>query len=97
MDQVYDRYSTSFVWGGSRAAQIWWIRCARNSPRTTRRGRLLRPPGRLRPSGLAIIFGGTPVAEAPRAAFWLISYADRTMKDFTEVGKSVKLLLRDAA
>ena len=42
---------------------------------------------------IGIIFGGQQVAAAAQAAFWLISHADRTMKDFAAVNKSVALLL----
>ena len=44
-----------------------------------------------------VIFGGRQVAAAPQAAFWLISYADRTMKDFSEVRGSVDRLLAGRA
>ncbi|MHB8834265.1 MAG: hypothetical protein ACYC9Y_00910 [Candidatus Methylomirabilia bacterium] len=44
---------------------------------------------------LGIIFGGEQIATARQAAFWLIIFADQTMKDFTEITKSVDLLLQD--
>ena len=98
MDQVYDRYSTSFVWGweSGRTDLVDSMRAKFTAYDEAWDDYSGHQDGFAR-QALAIIFGGTPVAEAPRAAFWLISYADRTMKDFTEVGKSVKLLLRDAA
>lgn len=44
---------------------------------------------------IGIIFGGVQIAAARQAAFWLIVYADRTMKDFIELVKSVDVLLKD--
>jgi hypothetical protein len=98
MNQVYDRYSTSFVWGweSGRSELVDSMRAKFTAYDEAWDDYSGHQDGFAR-QALAIIFGGTPVAEAPRAAFWLISYADRTMKDFTEVGKSVNLLLQDAA
>ena len=98
MDQVYDRYSTSFVWGWEsgrkellesmrakfKAYDAAWDDYSGHQDVFAR-------------EAIGIIFGGGPIAGAPQAAFWLICYADRTMKDFTEVGKSVNLLLQGAA
>ena len=46
---------------------------------------------------IGIIFGGRQIAAAPQAAFWLISYADQTMKDFAKIRDSVDRLLSDPA
>ncbi|HWR97626.1 MAG TPA: hypothetical protein VN317_04325 [Candidatus Methanoperedens sp.] len=41
---------------------------------------------------IGIIFGDQNVAGAPQAAFWLITYADETMKEFAKVQESVERL-----
>ena len=46
---------------------------------------------------VGIIFHGEQIAEARQAAFWIIIFADQTMKDFTEIAKSVDLLLEGKA
>ena len=42
---------------------------------------------------IGIIFGDQNVASAPQAAFWLITYADRTMKEFTKIEASVNQIV----
>jgi len=46
---------------------------------------------------IGIIFGDQNVAGAPQAAFWLITYADQTMKEFAKVQESVEKLLGPTA
>ena len=42
---------------------------------------------------IGIIFGGQNAPGAPQASFWLITYADQTMKDFTKIVESVDRIL----
>ena len=42
---------------------------------------------------IGIIFGDQNVAGAPQAAFWLITYADETMKEFTHLQRSAEKIL----
>jgi hypothetical protein len=98
MDHVYRRYRTCFVWGceSGRKELLESMRTKFTAYDEAWDDYSGHQDGFAR-RALAIIFGGKPIADASQAAFWLISHADRTMKDFTEVRRSVNLLLRDAA
>jgi hypothetical protein len=96
MDHLYRRYSASFVWGREsthkelmdsmsakfRTYEKAWDDYSGHQDVFARQA-------------IGIIFGGQQIATAKQAAFWLIIYADQTMKNFTEIKKSADLLLRD--
>lgn len=96
LDHLYRQHHSSFVWGREssreeltlavrekfRTYEASWNDHTGHQDVFARRA-------------IDIIFGDRNVPGAPQAAFWLISYADATMKDFARVGKSVDQLLRD--
>lgn len=45
---------------------------------------------------VGIIFGDPDVAGAPQAAFWIITHADRAMKEFAHLRQSVEKLLGES-
>jgi hypothetical protein len=98
MDQIYGRYSTSFVWGWeSGRKELLESMRAKFKAYDTAWDDYSGHQDVFAREAIGIIFGRRQLVEAPQAAFWLICYADQTMKDFTEIGKSVNLLLQDAA
>ena len=96
MDRLYHHYSTSFVWGreSSHKELMDAIRvkfAAYDKSWDDYSGH----QDVFARQAIGIIFRGQQVAESPQAAFWLISYADQTMKDFAAIGKSANLLPRE--
>ncbi len=95
MEQVYRHYSTSFVWGWESGHKEL-LESMRGKFKTYDKAWDDHTGHQdvFARQAIGIIFGGKQIAEAPQAAFWLISYADQTMKYFSEVRKSVEPLLR---
>ena len=98
MEQVYRHDNASFVWG-RQSSHEEPLESMRRRSRTYDKAwdDYSGHQDVFAKQAIGIIFGGKEVAAAPQAAFWLISHADRTMKEFAEVGKSVDLLLRGKA
>lgn len=98
MDHLYSQYSSSFVWGRESSHEEL-MNAMRGKFRTydSSWNDYSGHQDVFAGQALGIIFGDQNVPGAPQAAFWLISYADRTMKDFTHLGKSVDLLLKEKA
>lgn len=98
MEHLYRHYNASFIWGleSSHKEQMEsmrvkfriydkaWDDYAGHQDVFARKA-------------LDIIFGGKQIATARQAAFWIIIFADQTMKDFTEIRNSVDQLLPDMA
>lgn len=98
MDAVYRHYNASFVWGWESSHKELmdsmrvkfktydkaWDDYSGHQDVFARQA-------------IGIIFHGEQIATARQAAFWVIIFADRTMKDFTEIRKSVDLLLGEEA
>jgi len=96
MDHLYRHYNASFVWGWEsshkelmdsmrvkfRTYDKSWDDFSGHQDVFARQA-------------VDIIFGGKQIAAARQAAFWIIIFADQTMKDFAEIRKSVDLLLPD--
>lgn len=95
LDHLYRRYGSSFVWG-REASHAELMTALRVKFRTydTSWDEYTGHQDVFARQALGIIFGGRHVPDSPQAAFWLISYAAGTMKDFTRVRKSVDLLLQ---
>jgi len=96
MDSVYNHYNTSFVWGGESSPKE--LMAAMREKFLTYDRSWDEYSGHqdvFARQAIGIIFGDQEVAGAPQAAFWLISYADRTMKDFAALSKSVDPLLEE--
>jgi hypothetical protein len=98
MDQVYRHYNTSFVWGWEYS-QKELMDSMRAKFRTYDKSwdDYSGHQDVFARQAIGIIFGDQNLAVASQAAFWLITYADRTMKDFAEIKKSVDRLLREPA
>jgi len=98
MDHLYGRYHSSFVWGrGSTAEEL--MNAMRGKFRTYDESwnDYSGHQDTFARQAIGFIFGDQKSPGAPQAAFWLISYADRTMKAFTHLGRSVDLLLEEQA
>jgi hypothetical protein len=94
LERAYRHYSASFIWG-RESPQQELMAALRGKFRiydrswddhTGHQDVFAR-------QAIGIIFGDQECAEPAQAAFWLITHADRTMKDFAEVRKSVDQLL----
>jgi hypothetical protein len=98
MDHLYLRYNTSFVWGWeSSGKELMDSMLGKFKAYSRAWDNYTGHQDLFAREAIGIIFGERGCAEPSQAAFWLITHADRTMKDFAEVGKSVNLLLQDAA
>lgn len=98
MDRLQHHYATSFVWGRDsppqelldalrgkfKAYDETWDDYSGHQDVFARQA-------------IGYLFGGRRTGEERQAAFWLITYADRTMKDFAKVATAVGLLLKDEA
>lgn len=98
MDHLHHHYATSFVWGRDspprqlldalrgkfKAYDEAWDDYSGHQDVFAR-------------LAIGYIFGGRQTGEERQAAFWLITYADRTMKDFARVTTAVEQLLKDKA
>ena len=98
MDLVHRQYSTSFVWGRESSHEEL-TNSMREKFRTYDEAwdDYSGHQDVFARQAVGIIFGGRRVAPSSQAAFWLISHADRTMKGFAEVKRSVDRLLEDIA
>jgi hypothetical protein len=96
MDRVYRHYNNSFVWGWESSGKEL-MDSMRGKFKTYDKAwdDYSGHQDVFAGQAIGIIFGSKQIAEAPQAAFWLISYADQTMKDFAEIKRSVDALLRD--
>lgn len=94
MERVYRHYGTTFVWGWE-SGQKELLDSMRGKFKTYDKAwdDYSGHQDIFARQAIGIIFGDQNVAGAPQAAFWLITYADRTMKDFAKVQESVGKLL----
>ena len=98
MDRLHHHYVTSFVWGRDVVAPGVARRAARKfkaydeawDDYSGHQDVFAR-------QAIGSIFGGRRTGEERQAAFWLITYADRAMKDFAKVTAAADLLLKDKA
>ena len=97
MEGVYRQYSTSFIWG-LESGHKELLESMRGKFRTYDKAwdEHTGHQDVFARQATGIIFGDQNVACAPQAAFWLITYADETMKAFAAVKESVDKLLSDA-
>lgn len=95
MEHLYQHYYGSFVWG--------WESSSKELLESIRRKHRVYENAWDDYSGhqdifarqaIGIIFGDREDVAVEQAAFWLISYTDRTMKEFAGIKRSVDLLLR---
>lgn len=94
MDHIYRHYNDSFVWGWeSSHKELLESMRAKFKTYDKSWDDYSGHQDVFARQAAGILFGGKEVAHAPQAAFWLISHADRTMKEFTAVRRSVDLLL----
>jgi hypothetical protein len=96
MDHLFRHYNTSFVWGWESSHKEL-MDSMRGKFKTYDRAwdDYSGHQDVFARQAIGIIFGDQNAAGATQAAFWLITYADRAMKDFAEIKKSADLLLRD--
>jgi hypothetical protein len=94
MERVYRHYNASFVWGleSSQKEQLDSMRLKFKTYDKAWDDYSGHQDVFAR-QAIGIIFGGEQIAAAPQAAFWLITYADGTMKDFAKIGESVDRIL----
>jgi hypothetical protein len=94
MEGVFRQYGTSFVWG-LESGQKELLDSMRGKFSTYDKAwdEYSGHQDVFARQAIGIIFGDQNVAGAPQAAFWLITYADQTMKDFTPLRKAVDALL----
>jgi len=94
MEHVYRHYYGSFVWG--------WESSHKELLESIKRKHRVYENAWDDYSGhqdifaqqaIGIIFGDREQVAVPQASFWLITYTDKTMKEFAEIGKSVDTLL----
>ena len=96
--QVHRHYTISFVWGReSSGRELLDTMRAKFQDYDKAWDDYSGHQDRFARQAIVIIFGGRQIAAAPQAAFWLISYADRTMKDFARIGKSVSRIMGEKA
>jgi hypothetical protein len=97
-DHIYQHYNASFVWGweSSRKELLDSMRLKFKTYDKSWDD-YSGHQDIFAKQAIGIIFGDQNVAGAPQAAFWLITYADRTMKDFAKIVESVDLILPDSA
>jgi len=96
MDAVFRHYNASFVWGWE-SSQKELMDSMRAKFKTYDKAwdDYSGHQDVFARQAIGIISHGKEIATARQAAFWIIIFADRTMKDFTEIRKSVDLLLQD--
>lgn len=98
MECLYRHYHSSFVWG---------LGATRKELPDSMRGKFLiydetwddysGHQDAFARQTIGIIFGDRQIPGAAQAAFWLISYADRSRKDFTAIRKSMDRFLKEDA
>ena len=95
---LYRRYADSFVWAReSSPDELLAVLRTKSRTYDDAWDEYTGHQNAFARQAIGILFGGRQVAAAPQAAFWLISYADRTMKDFAEVRGCVDQLLQAGA
>lgn len=97
MEGVYRQYGSSFIWG-LESGQKELLESMRGKFRVYDRAWDEHSGHQdvFARQAIGIIFGTQTPPGAPQAAFWLITYADETMKAFAAVKESVDRLLPDA-
>jgi len=96
MDAVYRHYNASFVWGWeSSHKELLESMRAKFKTYDKSWDDYSGHQDIFAKQAIGIIFGDQNVAGALQAAFWLITYADQTMKDFTKIVESVDRILVD--
>lgn len=96
MECLYRHYHSSFVWGRGASRKELTDSMRRKfliydeawDDYTGHQDSFAR-------QAIGVIFGDRRVPDAAQAAFWLISYADRTRKDFTSIRKSMDRILKE--
>jgi hypothetical protein len=96
MEGVYRQYSSSFVWG-LESGHKELLESMRGKFRTYDKAWDDHTGHQdvFARQAIGVIFGEKGCAAAPQASFWLITYADETMKAFAAVKESVDRLLQD--
>lgn len=98
MDAVYRHYNASFVWGWeSSHKELMDSMRVKFKTYDKSWDDFSGHQDVFARQAVDIIFGGKQIAEARQAAFWIIIFADRTMKDFAEIRKSAEQLLEEKA
>ena len=94
MDHLYRHYNASFVWGWESSHKEL-LESMRVKFKTYDKSwdDYSGHQDIFAKQAIGIIFGNQDAPGAPQAAFWLITYADQTMKDFTKVVESVDRIL----
>jgi len=94
MDAVYRHYNASFVWGWESSHKEL-LESMRVKFKTYDKSwdDYSGHQDIFAKQAIGIIFGGQNAPGAPQASFWLITYADQTMKDFTKIVESVDRIL----
>jgi hypothetical protein len=94
MEGVYRQYGTSFIWG-LESGQKELLESMRGKFRIYDRAwdEHTGHQDVFARQAVGIIFGHQEPPGAPQAAFWLITHADQTMKEFAKVQESVERLL----
>jgi len=97
MDHLYRHYNASFVWGWE-SSQKELLESMRTKFKTYDKAwdDYSGHQDIFARQAIGIIFGDQYAQGAPQAAFWLITYADQTMKDFTKIVESVDRILPDS-
>ena len=97
MDHLYRHYNSSFVWGWE-SSQKELLDSMRAKFKTYDKSwdDYSGHQDIFARQAIGIIFGDQNVAGALQASFWLITYADQTMKDFTKIVESVDRILTDS-
>lgn len=97
MDHLYRHYNASFVWG-MESSHKELLDSMRVKFKTYDKAwdDYSGHQDIFARQAIGIIFGDQNVAGALQASFWLITYADQTMKDFTKIVESVDRILPDS-
>ncbi len=94
MDHLYRHYNASFIWGWeSSHKELMDSMRVKFKTYDKAWDDFSGHQDVFARQAIGIIFHGGEIATARQAAFWIIIFADQTMKDFTEIRKSVDLLL----
>jgi hypothetical protein len=97
MDHLYRDYNASFVWGweSSQKEQLDSMR-PKFLTYTKAWDDYSGHQDVFARQAIGVIFGDQNAAGALQASFWLITYADRTMKEFTKIAESVDRILLES-
>jgi hypothetical protein len=97
VDTIFRHYSASFVWGWeSGQKELLESMRAKFTTYDKAWDDYSGHQDVFARQAIGIIFKGEQIAAAAQAAFWLITYADETMKEFVKIEESVTKLLGEA-